>query len=244
MHDVLVTELSVMEDALETDLGKKLALLLSSGLENHRELIAGCVLTQWAGVLDPTVKDKLLNKHGDAGAMMDEMCVHIDIYYPCPLPSPSQAGSANSSEKDGYKSLKRRHNGNMVQGQATLESSSQLRKYLSEPAVPISETDDENDEQNPLAYWKLHQQRFPQLAKFARDILAIPATTVASESAFSRSKLLVTDRRTRLNKTSVSALMFLDDWYHRSQPSSSPRQLAMLTGRSPSGRAGRASSLW
>ncbi|CAD6892280.1 unnamed protein product [Tilletia caries] len=191
MHDVLVTELSVMEGALETDLGKKLALLLSSGLENHRELIAGCALTQWAGVLDPTVKDKLLNKHGDAGAMMDEI------------------------KKDGYKSLKRRHNGNMVQGQATLESSSQLRKYLSEPAVPISETDDENDKQNPLAYWKLHQQRFPQLAKFARDILAIPATTVASESAFSRSKLLITDRRTRLNKTSVSALMCLDDWYHR-----------------------------
>ncbi|CAD6936773.1 unnamed protein product [Tilletia laevis] len=88
MHDVLVTELSVMEGALETDLGKKLALLLSSGLENHRELIAGCALTQWAGVLDPTVKDKLLNKHGDAGAMMDEMCVHIDIYYPKPSPVP------------------------------------------------------------------------------------------------------------------------------------------------------------
>ncbi|KAE8215604.1 hypothetical protein CF327_g1102 [Tilletia walkeri] len=63
MHDVLVTDVSETEGELETELSKRLALLLSAGLEDRRELIAGCYITQWAGMLDPTVKTKLLEKH-------------------------------------------------------------------------------------------------------------------------------------------------------------------------------------
>jgi hypothetical protein len=36
-----------------------------------------------------------------------------------------------------------------------------------------------------LSWWKAHSRKYPILARVARDVLAIPATTVASESAFS-----------------------------------------------------------
>jgi hypothetical protein len=38
---------------------------------------------------------------------------------------------------------------------------------------------------NILMWWKVNSTKFPVLAEIARDVLAIPITTVASESVFS-----------------------------------------------------------
>jgi hypothetical protein len=46
----------------------------------------------------------------------------------------------------------------------------------------------------------------------ARDLLVVPASTVASESAFSTSERIVNDHRTRLARDTVEALICFQDW--------------------------------
>jgi hypothetical protein len=57
----------------------------------------------------------------------------------------------------------------------------ELDKYLAE------ECEDEVKVFDILAWWKGQSSRFPILSRLARDVLAIPISIVASESAFSTS---------------------------------------------------------
>ena len=54
-----------------------------------------------------------------------------------------------------------------------------MQKYLNEGL--------EEDEmgEDVLGWWKVHGPRYPVIARMAHDVLAVPASTVASESAFS-----------------------------------------------------------
>ena len=83
---------------------------------------------------------------------------------------------------------------------------SELDKYLEEPL----ENDCENF--NILSWWKDNQRRFPILAKMARDVLAIPVTTVASESAFSTGGRVLDSFRTSLTPRIVETLICTQDW--------------------------------
>ena len=62
-----------------------------------------------------------------------------------------------------------------------VRSKNELDHYLDEETLPYHE----NDYFDVLGWWKLEGTRYPTLRQIARDILAIPITTVASESAFS-----------------------------------------------------------
>ncbi|KAG8503324.1 hypothetical protein CXB51_001365 [Gossypium anomalum] len=59
------------------------------------------------------------------------------------------------------------------------DKTSELDKYLAEANEEFVEDFD------ILLWWKVNSPRFPTLSKMARDVLAIPVSTVASESAFS-----------------------------------------------------------
>lgn len=62
---------------------------------------------------------------------------------------------------------------------------------------------------NPLPFWKANQKKLPKLAKIARKIHSIPATTACVEREFSASGLVVTERRSALNPDSVNNIIFL-----------------------------------
>jgi len=47
----------------------------------------------------------------------------------------------------------------------------------------------------------------------ARDYLAIPSTSVASERAFSCGKNMITDKRSQLAAKTVRAALCLQSWY-------------------------------
>ena len=58
-----------------------------------------------------------------------------------------------------------------------VRSKNELDRYLDEETLPY----DENDYFDVLGWWKLEGTRYPTLRQIARDILAIPITTVASK---------------------------------------------------------------
>ncbi|KAL2905393.1 putative AC9 transposase, partial [Bienertia sinuspersici] len=46
-----------------------------------------------------------------------------------------------------------------------------------------------------IQWWKNHSSKFPVLARTAKDILVIPATTIASESTFSVGRRVLDEKR-------------------------------------------------
>jgi hypothetical protein len=62
----------------------------------------------------------------------------------------------------------------------TMRFKSELERYLEDELVPIG-----TENFKILDWWKVAGTHYPTLRKVARDIFAIPVTTIASESAFS-----------------------------------------------------------
>jgi hypothetical protein len=64
---------------------------------------------------------------------------------------------------------------------------------------------------NILKYWASKEYEFPTIARMARDHLAIPATSAASECVFSVGSDIVTKKRNRLGAGNTRRLLCLQD---------------------------------
>ncbi|XP_058191036.1 zinc finger BED domain-containing protein RICESLEEPER 1-like [Rhododendron vialii] len=83
---------------------------------------------------------------------------------------------------------------------------SEMDQYLVEIVFP-------NTEDFNILHWrKVNSGKYPTLARMARDILAVLATTVASEAAFSVGGRVIDESRTSLLPDIVEALMTTNDW--------------------------------
>ena len=63
-----------------------------------------------------------------------------------------------------------------------------------------------------LKYWSTKQYQYPTIARIARDHLAIPATSAASERVFSNGSDIITKKRNRLSPSTIRYLLCLRDW--------------------------------
>ncbi|CAL9029994.1 unnamed protein product, partial [Prunus brigantina] len=88
-----------------------------------------------------------------------------------------------------------------------MEISNEVDKYFADPFE-----NPRNKSFNLLDWWKGNQSRYPILSKVAKDIFAIPSSTVASENAFSLGKRIVDPFRSSLTPKMVEALVCTHDW--------------------------------
>nr|KAJ0189953.1 hypothetical protein LSAT_V11C800446630 [Lactuca sativa] len=97
---------------------------------------------------------------------------------------------------------------NMLSKDDGLEKT-ELDDYLAEKLLPNEKGFD------ILMWWKCNGSKFPILQKIAKDILAIPISSVASESSFSMSGNKVTKQRNRLKAEKVGALTCSQSWLRK-----------------------------
>ncbi|KAM3306162.1 hypothetical protein P3S67_013032 [Capsicum chacoense] len=119
---------------------------------------------------------------------------------------------------DFYEELSRH-----TSGSGAGNSKSELDKYLAE------DTKVGTSDFNVLLWWKYNSARFPFLSEMARDILAIPISSVESECAFSTGGRVLDSFRSSLTSKLVEALVCLQDWLQsESQPISIEEDLDSL----------------
>uniref|UniRef100_A0A803MYS9 BED-type domain-containing protein n=1 Tax=Chenopodium quinoa TaxID=63459 RepID=A0A803MYS9_CHEQI len=88
----------------------------------------------------------------------------------------------------------------------------ELNNYLEE----VREQRVEGDMFDILQWWKEKSEKYKVLATMAKDILAIPVSTVSSESAFSTSGRVLDQFRISLGPKTMEALVCAQDWLRAS----------------------------
>lgn len=140
-------------------------------------------------------KDKAIR---DAKNMLDQITTRLPNQ-----PNQTQAPSSNSSRRTSTSS--------------TDSESSFLSNYYSRSDGDLDEIDmylntrwtpDENV--NVFDWWMERKSIYPNLCKLALKIHSIPASSLQSERTFSKSGLIISDRRTNLDPETVEDLVTLN----------------------------------
>lgn len=67
-------------------------------------------------------------------------------------------------------------------------------------------------EYNPLHFWKRNFSSYPRLARIAKRVFAVPATSAAVEREFSLAGNIITKKRSRLSPETVNDIIFLNSF--------------------------------
>ncbi|KAL6538338.1 hypothetical protein OROGR_012326 [Orobanche gracilis] len=87
----------------------------------------------------------------------------------------------------------------------------ELENYLSTFDLGALERDTDGNN-NLLKWWAKRSTIFPVVATIAKEILAVPASTVSVEQAFSVGGYILDERRSRLTPQNLEAQTLLNDW--------------------------------
>jgi hypothetical protein len=119
---------------------------------------------------------------------------------PC-AESPQQTPNVHSVSNDPWKEWYQK-----VIDDLQTKRSTELDRYLDEDPIRAEELD-------VINWWMGNVAKYPTLSRIARDLFAVPATSVPSESAFSIARKTINDFRSSLTPETVEALICSQDWY-------------------------------
>ena len=88
-----------------------------------------------------------------------------------------------------------------------IDTKNEVDRYMLEPSE-----DPYNENFDILLWWKLNATKYQVLSHIARDVFAIPVSTVASESAFSTGGRILDSFRSSLGAKTVEALICTQNW--------------------------------
>ncbi|CAN0872651.1 Putative AC transposase [Linum grandiflorum] len=172
-------------------------------------------------ILDPRYKFDLVEYYAlkfGVDASFDKEVIKTILYdlvreYQMKLDS----ATVNASSSNGMKRSANDHDFEMYVSQRKRSRIStyktELDHYLTENIIPFE------DEFDLLVWWQQNGPKYPMLQGIARDLLAIPITSVASEAAFSAGGRLLDPHRSRLNSVTVEAMMCTHSWIQDSHNS-------------------------
>lgn len=105
-----------------------------------------------------------------------------------------------TSEKDQDQITKNTTAMDILLGESDI-SYNEFEQYITEIQI--------NHNLDPCIWWKEHETIYPTIAKVAKNILCIPASSASSERVFSTAGNIATSKRNRLKAKNVSTLVFL-----------------------------------
>jgi len=129
-------------------------------------------------------------------------------------PSNAQSSSSTKDTSSSLASIIPSGFQTFLESSAAESSKSELLTNLDEPNVSVEEKNF-----NLLNYWKVNTHRFPVVASMAKMFLAVPASSVSSESTFSTGGRILDDYRSSLKPSTVQALVCASSWIRGSQSS-------------------------
>ena len=95
-----------------------------------------------------------------------------------------------------------------MEAEQSIGCSNEINKYLAENC----ESRKWDVKFEILEWWKANSDRYQVLSKLARDVLAVPVSTVASELAFSTEGRILDPFRSSLSPLMVQNLVCAQDW--------------------------------
>ena len=109
----------------------------------------------------------------------------------------------------------------------TKQKPDEYQEYLETEHFPDEESEGTTDGSPPksvnlCAFWAQEESQHPSLARMAFDVLSIPAMSAECERVFSSTKILLTDRRARMNEDVIEASECLRAWLKAGQLDTTP----------------------
>ena len=83
----------------------------------------------------------------------------------------------------------------------------ELEVHLQMKLTKSTFTNDDND--NPLLFWKEQKRLLPNLSKLAKKTFCISASSAAVERTFNSAGVIISQRRTNLNPSTVNNLILI-----------------------------------
>lgn len=157
-----------------------------------------------AMIFDPRFKEKVFSDT-DALKITKESIIQ-DLLQEPNVEAESEAIAIQKSDTDEEGSIWSHFDNKVTstcsEATSTNMANLEFRQYMEEAIIRRKD--------NPLSWWKSREKMYPHLAKIAKKVLCVPATSVPSERIFSKAGQLISDRRSRLKPSNVETILFLN----------------------------------